>query len=67
MPTTTHTFDAMYVISLLAPLTEGLETMYSLFDMDGTLIDSTAGVVGAWEEFAKQYPEIDVKDILSSA
>jgi len=38
-----------------------------LFDMDGTLIDSTAGVVGAWEEFAKMYPDINVKDILSSA
>ncbi|TFY77055.1 hypothetical protein EWM64_g6953 [Hericium alpestre] len=37
-----------------------------LFDMDGTLIDSTAGVVGAWELFSKQYPWIDVHDILSS-
>ncbi|KAH7931200.1 HAD-like protein [Leucogyrophana mollusca] len=27
-----------------------------LFDMDGTLVDSTAGVVGAWETFAKSYP-----------
>ncbi|KAI0050236.1 phosphatase [Auriscalpium vulgare] len=35
--------------------------------MDGTLVDSTAGVVGAWEEFKKTYPDIDVDDILSSA
>lgn len=34
--------------------------------MDGTLIDSTAGVVGAWETFAKSYPGIDVQEILSS-
>ena len=36
--------------------------------MDGTLVDSTAGVVGAWEEFAKAYPNIQDKmhDILSS-
>jgi beta-phosphoglucomutase-like phosphatase (HAD superfamily) len=39
----------------------------SLFDMDGTLIDSTAGVVGAWEIFAQSYPHIDVKDILRSS
>ncbi|KAF6762196.1 phosphatase [Ephemerocybe angulata] len=38
-----------------------------LFDMDGTLVDSTAGVVGAWNEFAKTYPGIDVQNILSSA
>ena len=36
-----------------------------LFDMDGTLVDSSAGVVGAWELFAKSYPGIDVQDILS--
>lgn len=35
--------------------------------MDGTLVDSTAGVEGAWEEFAKMYPGMDVKEILSSA
>jgi beta-phosphoglucomutase-like phosphatase (HAD superfamily) len=36
--------------------------------MDGTLIDSTAGVVGAWEEFAKMYPYVkdNMRDILSS-
>jgi phosphoglycolate phosphatase-like HAD superfamily hydrolase len=36
-----------------------------LFDMDGTLIDSTAGVQGAWEKFAQKYPFIDLKEILS--
>ncbi|KAJ2931606.1 hypothetical protein H1R20_g5534, partial [Candolleomyces eurysporus] len=38
-----------------------------LFDMDGTLVDSTAGVEGAWHEFSKTYPGIDVHNILSSA
>ncbi|KAJ3524219.1 hypothetical protein NMY22_g11103 [Coprinellus aureogranulatus] len=38
-----------------------------LFDMDGTLVDSTAGVEGAWHEFSKTYPGINVTDILSSA
>jgi hypothetical protein len=33
--------------------------------MDGTLVDSTAGVVGAWTTFAKAYPGIDVHEILS--
>jgi len=35
--------------------------------MDGTLVDSAAGVAAAWEAIAKEYPEkgIDVKDILS--
>jgi len=36
----------------------------SLFDMDGTLVDSTAGVVGAWKTFKKSYPDIDVNQIL---
>ncbi|KAJ3576188.1 hypothetical protein NP233_g600 [Leucocoprinus birnbaumii] len=36
-----------------------------LFDMDGTLVDSTAGVVGAWETFKESYPDIDVSEILS--
>jgi len=36
----------------------------SLFDMDGTLVDSTAGVVGAWETFQESYPEINVGKIL---
>lgn len=38
-----------------------------LFDMDGTLVDSTAGVVGAWETFQESYPEIDVGKILKSS
>ncbi|TCD69837.1 hypothetical protein EIP91_005914 [Steccherinum ochraceum] len=38
-----------------------------LFDMDGTLVDSTAGVVGAWHLFAESYPGFKVEDILSSA
>ncbi|KAI9574652.1 HAD-like domain-containing protein [Boletus coccyginus] len=38
-----------------------------LFDMDGTLIDSTTGVIGAWEAFAKTYPGLDVKTILRSS
>ncbi|KAJ7929966.1 HAD-like domain-containing protein [Mycena leptocephala] len=38
-----------------------------LFDMDGTLVDSTAGVEGAWAVFKMSYPDIDVHDILSSA
>ena len=33
--------------------------------MDGTLVDSTDGVVGAWELFAETYPGIDVTEILS--
>ncbi len=41
--------------------------VYSLFDMDGTLVNSTDGVVGAWQLFAQQYPGIDVHDILSCA
>ncbi|KAJ7284016.1 HAD-like domain-containing protein [Mycena rebaudengoi] len=27
-----------------------------LFDMDGTLVDSTAGVTGAWDVFKRSYP-----------
>ncbi|GBE80026.1 predicted protein [Sparassis crispa] len=38
-----------------------------LFDMDGTLVDSTAGVVGAWSLFAESYPGINVHEILSSS
>jgi len=38
-----------------------------LFDMDGTLLDSTAGVEGAWERFKQTYPTIDVREILSSS
>jgi len=35
-----------------------------LFDMDGTLVDSMAGVIGAWNLFATKYPGLDVKEIL---
>ncbi|KIJ20327.1 hypothetical protein PAXINDRAFT_96547 [Paxillus involutus ATCC 200175] len=38
-----------------------------LFDMDGTMVDSTAGVIGAWSIFAKTYPGLDVKTILHSS
>ncbi|KAJ7240335.1 HAD-like domain-containing protein [Mycena haematopus] len=38
-----------------------------LFDMDGTLVDSKAGVEGAWDVFAASYPGIDVSEILSSS
>ena len=34
--------------------------------MDGTLVDSTQGVVGAWHTFANAYPGIDVHEILNS-
>jgi glycerol 3-phosphatase-1 len=39
---------------------------HSLFDMDGTLVDSTAGVIGAWETFAETYSGLDIPKILSS-
>ncbi|KAF9028447.1 HAD-like protein [Hymenopellis radicata] len=35
--------------------------------MDGTLVDSTAGVEGAWEVFKEKYPSIDIDHVLSSA
>ena len=40
----------------------------SLFDMDGTLVDSVAGVTAAWEVIAKKYPDkdINIEKILSS-
>ncbi|KAF8579732.1 HAD-like protein [Ramaria rubella] len=38
-----------------------------LFDMDGTLVDSTQGVVGAWEIFKETYPRIDVQRVLDTA
>jgi phosphoglycolate phosphatase-like HAD superfamily hydrolase len=40
---------------------------HSLFDMDGTLVDSKAGVESAWETFAETYPNLDVQKILHSA
>ncbi|KAI9001364.1 phosphatase [Trametes punicea] len=44
-----------------------LEFDVILFDMDGTLVDSTDGVVGAWELFAEKYPGLDVTQVLSSS
>jgi len=35
--------------------------------MDGTLVDSTPGVIGAWESFATTYPGLNVPEILSQA
>ncbi|KAF9649351.1 phosphatase [Thelephora ganbajun] len=39
-----------------------------LFDMDGTLVDSTAGVTAAWEAIVREYPGegLSVEEILSS-
>ena len=36
--------------------------------MDGTLVNSVAGVAAAWEVFRMRYPDkgINVKDILNS-
>lgn len=42
-----------------------LISYYSLFDMDGTLVDSTTGVKGAWNLFRETYPTIDVNYVLS--
>lgn len=33
--------------------------------MDGTLVDSAAGVEGAWELFSQKYPDVDVHHVLS--
>ncbi|PVG00480.1 HAD-like protein [Serendipita vermifera] len=38
-----------------------------LFDMDGTLVDSTPGVEGAWETFATDYGLPNVTQIISQA
>lgn len=38
-----------------------------LFDMDGTLIDSTPGVLGAWDTFKKDYPHLDLERILRTS
>jgi len=35
--------------------------------MDGTLLDSTQGLAGAWDTFSQTYPNINVQEILSSA
>ena len=64
MPEVKFQVGAVYV-STLSPIAEDL-WMSRLFDMDGTLVDSTTGVIGAWETFAKTYPGLDVKTILHS-
>jgi beta-phosphoglucomutase-like phosphatase (HAD superfamily) len=33
--------------------------------MDGTLLDSTAALEGAWNIFKERYPDIDIPDIMS--
>ncbi|KIY74222.1 HAD-like protein [Cylindrobasidium torrendii FP15055 ss-10] len=38
-----------------------------LFDMDGTLVDSTSGLEGAWNLFKKTYPQLDIRAILGSS
>jgi len=38
-----------------------------LFDMDGTLIDSTAGVTGAWDYWGKKYPHLNIHEILRTS
>ena len=37
-----------------------------LFDMDGTLVDSTKGVIGAWHFFKQTYPQLEVEEMLNS-
>lgn len=67
MATHTETFQAMYKINAPTSITElRLIYIYRLFDMDGTLVDSTAGVVGAWHTFKEQYPILNVEEILNS-
>ncbi|KAF9534725.1 HAD-like domain-containing protein [Crepidotus variabilis] len=51
----------------MAKSTTNLHFDAILFDMDGTLVDSAAGVEGAWNLFREAYPSIDVHDILSSS
>ena len=62
MSDTVFSADAMcaWTVITLSMLTRS----GSLFDMDGTLVDSTAGVVGAWETFRESYPDIDINKIL---
>ncbi|KAG8904719.1 hypothetical protein FRB99_001305 [Tulasnella sp. 403] len=37
-----------------------------LFDMDGTLIDSTGGVLGAWEYWGQKNPHLNIEEILQT-
>lgn len=62
MPQTVLHCDGMYVWTLRK---SPFDDCCSLFDMDGTLVDSTAGVVGAWNNLRKSYPHLDVENILS--
>ena len=64
MPEIILHLDALYV-GYYFPFLPATHVAYSLFDMDGTLVDSTAGVVGAWQLFRQSYPSIDVHYILS--
>lgn len=67
MTTHTETFQAMYKINVPTTIPElRLIHIYRLFDMDGTLVDSTAGVVGAWHTFKEKYPILNVEEILNS-
>lgn len=36
-----------------------------LFDMDGTLLDSTPAVVATWEQYAREY-DLDLDHVLKS-
>ncbi|KAH8113225.1 phosphatase [Phellopilus nigrolimitatus] len=38
-----------------------------LFDMDGTLVSSTKGVIGAWHFFKETYPDLNVEEMLNTA
>jgi len=38
-----------------------------LFDMDGTLLDSTASVQRAWEYWGRLYPHLDIHEILRTS
>ncbi|KAJ1308419.1 hypothetical protein OPQ81_004124 [Rhizoctonia solani] len=38
-----------------------------LFDMDGTLVDSTAAVEGAWATYKERHPFLDIPTILKTA
>ncbi|KAG8720312.1 hypothetical protein FRC08_000608 [Ceratobasidium sp. 394] len=38
-----------------------------LFDMDGTLVESTAAIEGAWATYGQRYPHLDIPSILKTA
>jgi len=57
--------DGMYIQTSDVHTIHLVDMSYSLFDMDGTLVDSTPGVVGAWNNLRKTYPHLDVQAILS--